>query len=89
VETLRESMNRVRRAVDQMRRPPCWGPNDQGDLMVDLSVDNYEKDLNAIEGLLDRSPTPIERGAGRPSRRPASTGEPRSPQNGSSREEGL
>jgi hypothetical protein len=31
-----------------LTRPPCWGPNERGELMVDISVDAYEADLRKI-----------------------------------------
>ena len=30
-----------------LMRPPCWGPNENGDMMVDLSVEDYRADLRA------------------------------------------
>lgn len=35
-------------ARERLRRPPCWGPNEQGDYMVDMTVESYEQDLDVL-----------------------------------------
>lgn len=38
----------VRSVRERLRRPPCWGPNEQGGMMVDMEVGAYEADLDQL-----------------------------------------
>jgi hypothetical protein len=43
-----DAVERVKAVVTKMRRPPVWGPNENGQMMLDFDEASYEADLDSV-----------------------------------------